>query len=138
MKRLLLLGLATVGITACVDAPKDVATNPAVASEKRDPESWTHEIHENAERMIREGREIFRHDTFGSEAFWGQTLRLHEAIAACVERCSGLSLVVPLSVRHLRRMVQTRSSYNRCDRLVVTPDGYDASSPGTRGSIVRR
>lgn len=27
------------------------------------------------------GRQIFRHDTFGSEAFWGDTLRLHEAIA---------------------------------------------------------
>jgi hypothetical protein len=81
MKRLLLLGLATVGITACVDAPKDVATNTAVSSEKREPESWTREIRENAERMMREGREIFRHDTFGSEAFWGEKLHLHEAIA---------------------------------------------------------
>jgi hypothetical protein len=30
---------------------------------------------------IEEGREIFRHDTFGDEAFWGGALRLHEAIA---------------------------------------------------------
>jgi len=28
-----------------------------------------------------EGRRIFRYDTFGDEAFWGDTLRLHEAIA---------------------------------------------------------
>src|SRR5690606_33562453 len=32
-------------------------------------------------RMVREGRQIFRHDTFGSESFWGGALRLHEAIA---------------------------------------------------------
>ena len=36
---------------------------------------------DNGLRMIREGRETFRFDTFGSEAFWGGSLRLHEAIA---------------------------------------------------------
>src|SRR5512138_247233 len=30
---------------------------------------------------VAEGRETFRFDTFGSEAFWGGQLRLHEAIA---------------------------------------------------------
>jgi hypothetical protein len=30
--------------------------------------------------MLREGRHIFRFDTFGSEAFWGDRLRLHQAI----------------------------------------------------------
>jgi len=34
----------------------------------------------NARRMVREGRQIFRFDTFGDEAFWGGMLRLHEAI----------------------------------------------------------
>ena len=34
----------------------------------------------NAEKMIRSGRQIFRFDTFGDEAFWGGTLKLHEAI----------------------------------------------------------
>lgn len=32
-------------------------------------------------RTISEGRRIFRYDTFGDEAFWGDALRLHEAIA---------------------------------------------------------
>ncbi len=35
----------------------------------------------NAEKMIRQGRQIFRFDTFGDEAYWGDTLRLHQAIA---------------------------------------------------------
>jgi len=34
----------------------------------------------NALQMIKEGRETFRFDTFGDEAFWGEALRLHEAI----------------------------------------------------------
>ncbi|MGH9458428.1 MAG: hypothetical protein ACRD2J_12425 [Thermoanaerobaculia bacterium] len=39
------------------------------------------QIESNAHEMLTEGREIFRHDTFGSEAFWGDRLRLHQAIA---------------------------------------------------------
>lgn len=31
--------------------------------------------------MLDRGRETFRHDTFGSETFWGDTLTLHQAIA---------------------------------------------------------
>ena len=37
-------------------------------------------ITQNAQRMMEEGRKIFRYDTFGSEAFWGGQLRLHQAI----------------------------------------------------------
>src|SRR5262249_43076195 len=31
--------------------------------------------------MMKEGQQIFRFDTFGSEAFWGDALQLHRAIA---------------------------------------------------------
>jgi hypothetical protein len=31
-------------------------------------------------RLIQEGRDTFRFDTFGDEAFWGDTLRLHQAL----------------------------------------------------------
>src|SRR5215472_10111363 len=34
-----------------------------------------------AQQMLTQGKEIFRFDTFGDEAFWGDALRLHEAIA---------------------------------------------------------
>jgi mono/diheme cytochrome c family protein len=34
-----------------------------------------------AARAFEEGRKTFRFDTFGNEAFWGDALRLHEAIA---------------------------------------------------------
>jgi hypothetical protein len=37
-------------------------------------------IQRNADRMMEQGRRIFRFDTFGDEAFWGDTLHLHQAI----------------------------------------------------------
>jgi hypothetical protein len=38
-------------------------------------------IRENGQEMIEEGRQTFRFDTFGDEAFWGDALQLHQAIA---------------------------------------------------------
>ena len=38
-------------------------------------------VQQNATRMLEEGRITFRSDTFGSEAFWGDALQLHKAIA---------------------------------------------------------
>jgi hypothetical protein len=35
---------------------------------------------ESAKAMIAEGRQTFRFDTFGDEAFWGGVLRIHQAI----------------------------------------------------------
>jgi hypothetical protein len=34
-----------------------------------------------AAELVAEGKETFRYDTFGDEVFWGDTLKLHEAIA---------------------------------------------------------
>src|SRR5262245_13039149 len=38
-------------------------------------------VADTALQFIDEGQHTFRHDTFGDEAFWGDTLKLHEAIA---------------------------------------------------------
>lgn len=38
------------------------------------------QIDQQAQKMLAEGRQIFRFDTFGDEAFWGDTLKLHQAI----------------------------------------------------------
>ncbi len=68
-------------LSACINLPKDVDTNPAVKSERADAESWSGEIRDHSARLFREGQEAFRHDTFGSEDFWGGQLQLHQAIA---------------------------------------------------------
>src|SRR5438093_8571529 len=44
------------------------------------------QILKNAKQMIEEGRQIFRFDTFGDQAFWGDTLKLHQAIAGVSPR----------------------------------------------------
>src|SRR5437660_10095714 len=35
---------------------------------------------ENAVNKVQQGEQIFRFDTFGDRAFWGETLKLHQAI----------------------------------------------------------
>lgn len=39
------------------------------------------EVVGNATALVLEGRRIFRHETLGSEAFWGDALRVHETLA---------------------------------------------------------
>ena len=39
------------------------------------------QINNNVEQMMKDGRETFRNDTFGDEAFWGDSLQLHKGIA---------------------------------------------------------
>jgi cytochrome c2 len=42
--------------------------------------------------LIEQGREIFRFDTFGDEAFWTDVLGMHEVIAAAVDPMTALSV----------------------------------------------
>ena len=39
------------------------------------------QVEQNRTQMFQQGKQIFRFDTFGDEAFWGVALRLHQAIA---------------------------------------------------------
>ncbi|MGZ6275950.1 MAG: hypothetical protein ACXWMI_07550, partial [Syntrophales bacterium] len=38
-------------------------------------------INDNAGQMLKDGRQIFRFDTFGDQDFWGGQLQLHTTIA---------------------------------------------------------
>jgi hypothetical protein len=42
--------------------------------------------------LVAQGRQIFRFDTFGDEAQWTDTLRMHEVIAAAVDPTTALSV----------------------------------------------
>lgn len=50
---------------------------------------------------IEQGRQIFRHDTFGDEAFWTDQLRMHEAIAAAVDPATALSVGLKVDAQAL-------------------------------------
>jgi len=77
------LVVATVALSGC--SPVSVSL-PAVAQEApragapqdAQPQSGPEQ---DALRMVKEGRQIFRYDTFGDEQFWGEALQLHRAIA---------------------------------------------------------
>jgi hypothetical protein len=81
MKRLhwsVCLLLAAAGALSCrhLKPEESAPRNPAVKQIPGRPD-----IEEYASRMIDEGRKVFRHDTFGSEAFWGGKLELHKALS---------------------------------------------------------
>src|SRR5947207_13800028 len=71
---LLFLAIATIFLFA---ADRNAADRKAVANLSVNDKN----ILSNSARMLVEGRQIFRFDTFGDEAFWGDTLKLHQAIA---------------------------------------------------------
>lgn len=68
------LATTTIGM-ACLDASVPRARAAAAAQRRGDDA-----VSDAAERNLEAGRRTFRFDTFGDEKFWGDTLRLHEAI----------------------------------------------------------
>jgi hypothetical protein len=71
--------VVTVSAAACAHlSTSGVPQNSAVRSQ---PNSFTDEIDHNASSMLSEGRNVFRHETFGDEYFWSDTLQLNLAIA---------------------------------------------------------
>ena len=67
-------GIALFGAVIASAAPKKGPVPQATRT-------FDAEIARHAQRMFEEGRQTFRYDTFGSEAFWGDALQLHKAIA---------------------------------------------------------
>lgn len=89
----IVLGVFVAGCTGpkqtVPETPKQQASSDAQPDLKAMPELKAMEngteknkmTDQNAQKMLDDGREIFRHDTFGDEAYWGDTLKLHQAIA---------------------------------------------------------
>lgn len=61
---------------------------------------------DDATTALREqGRQIFRHDTFGDERLWTDTLRLHEVVAAAVDPTTALAVGLKLDAQALPQSV---------------------------------
>jgi mono/diheme cytochrome c family protein len=76
---LVLIGLLTFAFS-CARHPKPVPATQSAKTPRPAAADFDGLIEGNAGRMLEEGRKIFRFDTFGSQNFWGDKLRLHEAI----------------------------------------------------------
>jgi len=81
LKPLALIVVVLAATAACVSKPQGVDSNPAALAQQAPEPSFDSKIERHSNEMLKEGRKIFRYDTFGSEDFWGGQLRLHEAIA---------------------------------------------------------
>ncbi|MDQ2969827.1 MAG: hypothetical protein M3R34_01685 [Acidobacteriota bacterium] len=77
---LTVMGLLALALIFFARAPVSAAQAASPAPAKA-ASSFDGVISRNAQNMIEQGRQIFRFDTFGSEAFWGDALQLHKAIA---------------------------------------------------------
>lgn len=51
--------------------------------------------------LVARGREIFRHDTYGNETFWTDTLRIHEVIARAVSPRTALAVGLKVDLERL-------------------------------------
>ena len=64
--------LAALAVVGCATAKSDDGEQPVTKLDRQ--------IVKHAQRTLAEGRQVFRFDTFGDEAFWGDTIKLHQAI----------------------------------------------------------
>jgi hypothetical protein len=66
-------------VVACGGLTRDIQTDPSVRAQQGRT-SFDEETDAYMKELYEEGQKIFRNDTFGSEAFWGDQLQLHRAI----------------------------------------------------------
>jgi hypothetical protein len=129
--RALLAGFAVCGVvlwTSGLFARSD-------SNERDERKNMEELVHRNAARMIAEGRHTFRYDTFGDEAFWGDTLKLHQAIAGAkqggvgpgVSPASALAVGLKVDVDALPDSLRSRIAHG----------AVDLNSPATTLSLLR-
>lgn len=63
-----------------------VAASRPKERDEDDKPNFLGDAQRNGEQLIDQGRKIFRFDTFGDEAFWGDQLHLHQAINTLTPR----------------------------------------------------
>jgi hypothetical protein len=76
LRTILLLAAAMLTIAVMLAASKSEGNEEHARNQNR--------VAKNAIRKVQEGEHIFRFDTFGDQAFWGDTLKLHRAIEGAV------------------------------------------------------
>jgi hypothetical protein len=69
--------VAALGTVTAPSHPQSAGTADSNAASVKETDRL---LDAHAARTLAEGRHIFRFDTFGDEAFWGDTIKLHQAI----------------------------------------------------------
>ncbi|WP_280152690.1 c-type cytochrome [Piscinibacter sp. XHJ-5] len=79
------------------------------------------------EQLAAEGKQIFRYDTFGDEAQWTDTLRMHEVIAAAVDPTTALSVGLKVDADALPQSVKDG----------IANGSVDLASPATTIALLK-
>src|SRR5690242_6396705 len=73
--------LMLIGMALMLAGGSRAQQDSLLAVKPQKAKAFDQQINANLEEMMEVGRETFRNDTFGDEAFWGDLLQLHKAIA---------------------------------------------------------
>jgi hypothetical protein len=123
------VSVLTIAVWAIQQTPAKDRISPAAN------QSFDEEIQRNAQRMLEEGKHIFRFDTFGSENFWGGKLRLHESIAG--EKLGGVgSGVSPKAALGLGLKVDAEALPAELVAQIKS-DKIDLDDPATTAALLK-
>jgi mono/diheme cytochrome c family protein len=78
-------------------------------------------------QLVAQGREIFRHSTFGNEVFWTDTARLHEVITTAVSPTVALGVGLQVDVDALPAAVQE----------AIASGAVDLDAPATTVALLK-
>jgi hypothetical protein len=106
-----------------------------VQLQKAKVKSFDDQISANATSMMEEGRQTFRFDTFGDEAFWGDLLKLHQAIEGASLGGVGPGLT-PTAALGLGLKVDLDALPNRLEKD-LEKGRVDLNNPATTLSLLK-
>jgi len=92
-------------------------------ADRRDDDKENQRPDKKVFKLIKEGKQTFRYDTFGDEAFWGDQLELHKAIAGeanggvggGVSPATALSLGLKVDVKALPKSLRKQIKRGKVD-----------------------
>src|SRR5688572_31217918 len=91
------------------------SARPTVVEETLDP------------ALVAKGKQIFRYDTFGDEAYWTDTLRMHEVITRSVSPATALKVGLKVDVDVLPQAMQA----------AITSGQIDLNDPATTIALLK-
>ena len=92
-------------------------------------------VAEHASTMLVEGQRTFRFDTFGDEAFWGDTLKLHQALAG--ERLGGVGRGVSPATALAVGLKVDVDALSPAVRSALRRRALDLNNPATTLALLR-
>ena len=120
---LALAAVAATGLSFVPGLSTSSVSGTEEAAKKTDFTDFDRQILSNLDRSFLQGQQIFRHETFGDEAFWGDTLKLHQSISG--EQLGGmgaglsprmaLALGLKVDVNALPESLQSDLRHGRVD-----------------------